>query len=258
MQVPERVHISPLGYEKDRVAIPAIENNADIVYLIEHDEPENEKPSYHIELREEIQAEGIELIQKRCDIFDMYSVLGEVAEILFQHRDDDVYVNLATGSKICAIGGMIACMVARETVDPTPYYVSAESYSSEGEDDDEVPVAIGVEEISELPAYPIEGPSPDEIRMLQYIQSHGPIRKGVLITHARSTLPRFEKYVDRNDINESKTGPTQGEYRLLDSHILEPLLERDCIEIEEVGRAKEVIITPEGENTLRAFDYLLN
>ncbi|MHB9288806.1 DUF6293 family protein [Halobacteriales archaeon Cl-PHB] len=257
IRVPDRVHISPLGYEEDRVVQPPMTYNADRVFLLEHDEPESEKPDYHSDLKAELREKGIDVQSVTCDIFDLYSVLGKVAEIITSHPDDELYVNLSTGSKISAIGGMIACMVTRDSVSVTPYYVRAEGYTPEDEQDEqELPVSYGMESISELPTYPIQGPSRDEIAILQYIAANEPVRKKQLIRQARQTVDRFERNARKKDIQVTQD-PHMGEYRLLDNHILEPLSERECIEITEVGRSKEVSITEEGKNTLRAFDYLL-
>lgn len=255
IQVPNRIHISPLGYEHDRVVEPAIDYKADRVFLLEHDESESKKPDYHATLKEELRDAGIDVRSVQCDIFDLYTTLGTVAELITAHADDEVYVNLSTGSKISAIGGMIACMVTRETVNVTPYYVRAEGYTSDG-GSEERPVSFGMAAISELPTFPIQGPSSEEIAMLQYIAAEEPITKKQLIRRARQVVARFERNADEKDI-QIADDPYMGEYRLLDTHILDPLEERECIEITEVGRSKEITITAEGKNILRAFEYLL-
>lgn len=254
MQVPDRIHISPLGYERDRVVLPAEEYKADRVLLLEHDEPDSEKPWYHDVLKEDLRDAGIEVRSIRCDIFDLYTVLGKIAELITQHADDDVYVNLSTGSKISGIGGMIACMVTREQANVTPFYVRAEGYNPEEEADEE-PVSYGMAEISELPTYPIQGPSQEEILMLAYIAEEGAVTKKRLIRRARQLVERFQRNAEEKDI-EVDDDPQMGEYRLLDTHVLDPLENRECIEVTEVGRSKEVSITSEGRNTLRAFEYL--
>lgn len=256
IEVPERVHISPLGYEFERVLLPAREYRADRVFLLEHNEPDSEKPEYHARLKTEFEESAIDVETIRCDLFDLYSVLGAIAEVITEHPSDEVYVNLSTGSKITAIGGMIACMVTREEVSVTPYYVRAEGYSRDTDAED-APVSYGMSSISELPTYPIEGPSRDEIAMLGYIADQDYVSKKALIKLARGDLDRFARNAREKGI-QPDDDPYMGEYRLLDTHVLEPLLVRECIVIEEVGRSKHVSVTDEGRNTLRAFEYLLN
>ncbi|MEF8851961.1 MAG: hypothetical protein V5A44_07445 [Haloarculaceae archaeon] len=49
----------------------------------------------------------------------------------------------------------------------------------------------------------------------------------------------------------------KSEYRLLDSHVLDPLVDNGYVELEEVGRSTRVSLTGSGANTLRAFRYLV-
>jgi len=239
IQYSDRIHIAPLGYEDDRVVKPAITTKADRVYLLEHDEPEDEKPDYHATLKEELRDNGMAVHSVDCNIFDLYAVLGAVAEIITSHRDDEVFVNISTGSKISAIGGMIACMVTRESGNVTPYYVRAEGYTSDDEAEDDLPVSFGMAAMAELPTYPIDGPSPQEIAMLQYIADEEPVAKKQLIRRAREVVDRFRRNAEDKEI-EQDSDPHMGEYRLLDTHILDPLTERECIEVDEVGRSKEI------------------
>ncbi|MFC7205076.1 DUF6293 family protein [Haloferax namakaokahaiae] len=257
IHVPDRVHVSPLGYEFDRVLKPAIDYKADRVYLLEHEEPNSEKPEYHETLKEDLQDAGITVHSVQCDIFDLYTVLGEIAQIITTHAKDEVYVNLSTGSKISAIGGMIACMVTRESANVTPYYVRAEGYAPDEEVEEGTPVSFGMAAITELPAYPIQGPSKEEIVILQFISEEQPITKKQLIRQARQVVGRFKQNVEDKGI-QVDSDPYMGEYRLLDTHILDPLQKRECVKITEVGRSKEIVITDEGQNTLKAFEYLLN
>jgi hypothetical protein len=151
---------------------------------------------------------------------------------------------------------MIACMVTRESGNVTPYYVRAEGYTSDDEEGEGKPVSYGMAGMAKLPTYPIEGPSAEEIVILQYIASEQPIKKKQLISRAREVVDRFKKNATEKGIKRDDD-PHMGEYRLLDTHILDPLEERECIEITEVGRSKEITITEEGQNTLLAFEYLL-
>lgn len=241
MNVPERVHIMPLGYERDRITEAARRLKADRVVLLDHVEDEDDRPSYHSEVLDELQNANMMVDRVQCNIFDLYESLGTIAELVTQNIDDDVYVNLATGSKVTAIGGMIACMATNAT----PYYVRAETYG----DNDDQPVSEGVRGINELPAYPIDKPSPERVAMLEHIADEREVSKKSLIEFGEmAELPFLEEY----DSEEMK-----GKYRLLDSRILDPLEDQGYVEVTEVGRKKYVSLTSSGANTLEAFRYLL-
>lgn len=246
LDVPKRVHIIPMGFEKDRIYQPPIETGADKVILLRNTSDE-EHPRFH-EQAEEILKEHIQSVEyEECDIFDLYDSLGMIAELITRHNSNNVFVNLATGSKVTAIAGMIACMAT----DGNPYYVRAKEYGRPNEDSPpEYPLARNTEKIIRLPHYHIDKPSADEIAVLNFLMNKD----------GSATKKQIIAYADQNGLEfMTATDPStrQGKYRLLESHVLEPLRKRECIDVVEEGRHKKVRITKRGKNTLRAFDYQL-
>jgi len=245
LNVSDRVHIVPLGYEYERVTVPAIRMRADRVCLIYHDgdDPDG-RPGYYQDIHEDLEAAGIAVEDSNvCNIFDLYDTLRTVAELIQANQDHDVYVNLASGGKVTAIAGMIACMV---TGGAEPIYVSASDYGQ----DKEIPVAENVTSISRLPTYPIQSPSREPLRFLQYIVEEGPVTKQECIEFA------VDAGID--PLADHEGDDTRGLYRLLDSHLLNSLREDGYVETYKKGRNKYVEATEEGENTLEAFTYMLN
>jgi hypothetical protein len=243
MDVRNRIHIVPLGYERDRVVVPPIRMGADVVVLVKHtrDDPEN-RPEYYDDIFAAFDESAIQVVEVDADIFDLYDALGTIAGLIQKHDHDDVYVNLATGGKVTAIAGMIACMVTEAA---TPYYVSADTYGDHRQE----PVARNVTNISNLPTYPIDAPSPEQVQMLAYIADVGPVSKKRLIEYAENQhLPFIADY---------EGGDIKGKYRKLDSAILDPLVENGSISLDQQGRRKVASITPTGENTLRGFRYMI-
>ena len=49
MKYKKRIHIAPVGFEVDRIVIPAIENKADKVYLLVHNNKTEDKAGPYIE-----------------------------------------------------------------------------------------------------------------------------------------------------------------------------------------------------------------
>lgn len=246
MNVPERVHVVPLGYEHDRVIEPLQRLNADKAVLIAHAD-DTKLPVYHDNVREALQEAQIELEEQECNLFDLYTCLGEIAQIVTDHASDEVYVNLATGSKVTAIAGMIACMATGAT----PYYVSAEQYGPGDEEGlPKTPVSSGVDSIEELSGYPINAPSKEDIGVLSFIASEGPVSKKEIIEFGEKNNLPF--------VADSTTGSMQGKYRRLETHVMKELVENGYVELESRGRKAYAEITEDGENTLRAFSYLLD
>ena len=240
MDVAERVHLMPVGYENDRIVLPAMRFRADRVVLLEY-EDETDHPSYAETVRERLGEEGIDYETVQCDIFDLYDSIGTVAELATRFSDHEVYVNLASGSKVTAIGGMIACMATGAT----PYYVRAERYAAETDGD----VAEGIREVTELPTYPMESPEPQQVAVMNYVDREGGARKRDLIEFGKDAGLPF--------IAEREAANRKSEYRLLDSHVLGPLETNGYVALEAVGRSTRVSLTESGANTLRAFRYLL-
>jgi len=240
MDVAERVHLMPVGYENDRIVLPAKRFQADRVVLLAY-EDETDHPSYQETVRDRLAAAGIDHETVRCDIFDFYDCIGTVAELATRFADHEVYVNLASGSKVTAIGGMIACMATGAT----PYYVRAEHYAAETDGD----VAEGIHSVTELPTYPMESPEPQHVAVMDYADREDGARKRDLIDFGKEQGLPF--------IAEREAANRKSEYRLLDSHVLDPLAANGYVALEDVGRSTRVSLTESGVNTLRAFRYLI-
>lgn len=239
LQVRDRLHIMPVGFEGERAYLAAEMLKADRVILIGHED--NPDETYLEDIAAELDDRNIPNESDTCNIFNLYGSLGMIAEKISDNLGDDVYVNVATGGKITAIAGMIACMVTGAT----PYYVQAEDY--------EPTPPEGIKQITELPRYPIDAPEEQHIEILQYINERtvddDPPTKGNLISFGEATgLP----FIAGSEVEE------KSKYRILDNQIIDPLVENDYITVEESGRERIVRLTDDGENTLEAFNYMVN
>lgn len=240
MDVVERVHIAPLYREHDRVVEPAIEGRADRVHLLEHDRPDRVKPEYYEDVRQELTESGIDLERHELDLYDVYDVLARVTTIVHRHADDDVRVNVATGNEMTAVGTTIACMATGATA----YFVHPEEYTA-----DEQPFGRGVRDVQRLPTYPIDGPSEEQVAVLGYLEENRKVNKKELI--------EFGEHDELPFIENSRASTDKSKFRVLDSKILDPLLDDGYVEIEPVGRQKRIHLTEAGENVLHGFRHLL-
>ncbi|MFB6283674.1 MAG: DUF6293 family protein [Halobacteria archaeon] len=250
MKIKKRVHVAPVGFEYDRIMEPALKLRADKIYLLHYNQSDAIETEFHQELWKNLEDNRVELEKVGCDIFDLYDSIGSIAEITSKHSRDDVYVNVSAGSKITAIGGMIACM----TTDATAYYVKPDRYNVQEQTrdgiDDIQPVSVGVEEIEELPVYPIDSPERQEIMVLDYIMREGEVTKMDIIEYCENMELSF--------ISDSEADSDKAKYRLLETHITEPLKTEGYICEEKVGRQRRISLTNAGENALRAFGFKMN
>ncbi|RQH03234.1 HFX_2341 family transcriptional regulator domain-containing protein [Natrarchaeobius oligotrophus] len=259
MDVVKRVHVAPVGYEFDRILEPIERQRADLVYLLE-DESAPAEPDYHEELREELESIVPEVRRHSCDLTDVYAVLGAVTTIASEHAADNVYVNVSGAGTIPAIGATIACMDV--STDARPYYVEPETYAHDGRDE---PASAGVEETAEIPIYPIDSPTPDQVAIMEFLAEPtawdgfhddrtSPPKKKDLIEYARDRNLSF--MADRRP-PEERAGEDKGAFRVLDAHVLEPLCDDGYVTIETVGRRRVVELTERGANAYRAFRHKL-
>jgi len=151
-----RVHIAPVGFEVDRIIIPAVRMKADKVWLIAHDNTAEDKASkYRQKIEKELEKNGIKTEVTFANRLRLFPIIKAVTEIIFKERKNDIYVNVATGSKIHAIGCMMACMLFDDREKIHPFYAQAEQYP---EYDGKLQQTYGVAEIHPLPTYRIGTP----------------------------------------------------------------------------------------------------
>lgn len=281
VDVVKRVHVVPLGYEFDRILEPIRDQRADLVYLLENDGAGDvgtgtERTSegddgtgtrnatadadYHDELRAALESIVPEIRTWECDLTDVYAVLGEVTTIADIHADDQVYVNVSGAGTIPAIGATIACMDV--STDAHAYYVEPSEYAHDGTRE---PISFGLDEMEQIPTYPIESPTRDQVAIMEFLADPAawdgyhddrtaPPKKKDLIEYARDQELSF--MADRRSPDE-RTGEDKGAFRVLDTHVLEPLAEDGYVTIEAVGRRRVVELTERGENAYRAFHHKL-
>ncbi|MFC3957322.1 DUF6293 family protein [Halovivax cerinus] len=250
MDVTQRVHIAPVSAEYDRVRCPIEEQRADVVYLLVHDDPDA-VPPYVDDLRAELDEGVQELTVVETDFSDVYSVLGDVTTIAASHDGDDVYVNVSGAGTIPAIGATIACMDV--STDATAYYVTPESYTHDGHDH---PITSGMESTTPIPTYPIDSPTPDQIAIMAFLADPAAVDERFETTRPKkSDLIEFARDEGLSFIADRNPSTDKGAFRVLDTHVVGPLVEDGYVTVERVGRRRLVELTERGENAYRAFHH---
>lgn len=252
----ETIHIAPLGVENDRISKPAIDYGADRIILLEYLPRTPPLDDVHEGLETALDDAGIEYNRHRANFDDLFDGLADMAETIETQRDkDEIYLNVSSGNKIAAIAGMIACM---STGRATPYYVKAEEHDSNFPQPSPGGPSQGIRSVETIPRYPMDRPKTEHLAIMKHIQE-------------QETALRDDEqpFVEKQDIIEfgkaenlpfiaNYTGETKkGEYQRLKHHIITPLTELGYITINEHGTSNRVKLTEDGENTLRAFLYVI-
>jgi len=282
-----RVHVVPLGHEHDRIVTPLREHRADVVYLLA-DTPSREADRGVVDLDVDfddpaatrVDAEGLTDYQREAwetvagfaevralpvELADVYDVLGVTTTVAAHHgaggdsrsgaaaaRDrtsgtgDRLFANVSTGPRVAAVGVAMACMI----VGARPYSVEPEVHRH---DVREEPLTTGVERTVDLPLYPMDAPTRDQVAILGrlYDRAEGDrtTDKWNLIEWARERDLAFLR-----EAGESRTA----KYRALETRILDPLRERGYVDLEPVGRSDTVHLTGIGRRVFFAFQHKLD
>ena len=240
-----RVHIAPVGFEIDRIVIPAKKMKADKVWLLVHDNASEDKAGPFVEkIKKQLKKEKINVIIERHNRLDLFKIIKSIKEIVSIEKGNDIYVNLASGSKIQAIASMMACMMFNDKKSIKPFYAEAERYPGfEGKQ-----MSYGVKNLMQIPTYDIHTPKPELIQALKIIKDQGGrIRKKEMAVFAEQNKLII--------VNAREENHTQARFASLDKNIIQPLEEQwKFVEVEKIGRNRWIRITEEGIN---ASEFLL-
>ena len=233
-----RVHIAPVGFEIDRIIIPAVRMKADKVWLIAHDNVAEDKASkYRQKIEKELEKKGIKTEITYANRLMLFPIIKAVTEIIFKERKNDIYINVATGSKIHAIGCMMACMLFDDREKIHPFYAQAEKYP---EYDGKKQQTYGVADIHSLPTYRIGTPKWELLEAMKIIKNaNGRIQKKKMAEEAEKS--------GLITINAKKQNFTQARFASLDKNIVQPLVDTwGFVEVEKIGRNRWLKLTEDG------------
>jgi len=240
----EEVHIAPLGYEYDRIGDPVVEYGVDTLHLLT--DSELETTAYHERLEQELTDHGVVLEYHETDLDDVYDVLGRITTLIDGHQGDIVRVNVSSGPKLATVGAALACMAT----DASGYHVRTAEHLHPVAETPQTGETIMAEQ---LPSYPLETPTTDQVRILNYVDEHDTAAH----TPNKSELIDFAEREGLAFISDSNPANDKAKFALLNNRIVEPLLEDGYVSVESVGRTKRISLTETGGNALRAFRHKL-
>lgn len=262
-----RVHIAPLGFEVDRIVLPAIKLKADMVCLLVHSNRSEDKAKvFEEEIRQRLKECGIQVRSEYADRTSLFGILRAVKEIIQGDTgiNNDIYVNVSSGSKIQSIACMMACMMWNDADNLTPYYAEPETYTSpesapqiqggdakkpKGAGMKSVQMSSGLKDITELPKYRIQIPKRDLIKALEIVhQSEGGRIK-------KSDMAEKAEDAGIITVNSKEENRESAKLMSLAKNIVDPLTDDwKFLRTDKTGRTRWVSLTKEGQN---AAEFLL-
>ena len=232
-----RIHIAPVGYEIDRVVLPAKNLKADKVYLLIHENKSEDKAvSFYENVTKQLTKLNIEIELEYHNRLDLFAIIKSVKQLIEKEKNNTLFVNLASGSKIQSIGCMMACMMFNEYQNVKPFYVEAKEYPGfSGK-----PISKGIKEIEYVPTYNIQKPELKHIAALKIIKDHVRLSKKMM-----ADLAIEQKLIT---VNAHEDNQNQATYASLDKNIIQPLLDKwKYITVEKLGRNRYIELTEEGK-----------
>ena len=232
-----RVHIAPLGFEIDRIVLPLKETKADKLWLLVHERTAEDKSGPYLEkIKKECKKMNVKIEIVYADRLNLFKAIKTVKEIISKEENNNIYVNVASGSKIQSIACMMACMILKECNNVKPFYAEPEKYAAfEGKQQ-----SFGIKDTMVLPTYAIQTPSPKLLQALKIVSE----AKDQKITKKdmAKIAEEQELIIVKSDDNHS-----QARFASLDKNIIQPLQEKwNFVEIEKIGRTRWIKITQEG------------
>jgi hypothetical protein len=255
MKVKKRIHIAPVGFEVDRIVMPAIELEADKVYLLVHNNKSEDKAGEYIaRVIKELKVQKIETEKVFANWRDVESITKEARKLFLSLSGNDIYVNIASGSKNHAIALDRAIMTLEDQSNITEYYAESESY--EGFKPGARQLSKGVREIKEIPKRKMVLPGKRLLGAMIIIRDYnqnqsGTCERGCKKDHDPSGHIKKKikkKHLAEACVNKNILPPAGNILTSLDKNIIQKLVTKwDFIEIEKIGQSYYVGLTDNGE-----------
>ncbi|MDI1495232.1 MAG: hypothetical protein K8823_538 [Cenarchaeum symbiont of Oopsacas minuta] len=234
-----RVHVAPVGYEEDRIVIPALQKKADRVWLLVHSNPSVDRAlQFTDRISKKLKDAKIEVVIEPHDRTDFFNIIKCVKSVIEKEKKNTVYINLASGSKIQSIALMMGCMTFSNRQNIRPFYAEAERYPGRAKKQ----ISYGIKNIMDVPAYRIQTPKPALITALHIIR-----KKGGRITKKHLAKLAIENDIIRVGAKEENKNPAS--LTSLAQNVIRPLEDEwGYIKVEKIGRNRWVELTEEGHN----------
>jgi Family of unknown function (DUF6293) len=236
-----RVHIAPVGFEVDRIVLPASNMRADRVWLIIHsDSIDDAGQPFSKLISERLEKDQIEFKMEYADRTDLFDTLRVLRRIILKEKNNAILVNVSVGSKIQAIASMMACMMFKDEVDILPYYAVPEKYVNIPREQE----TAGLKKVLKLPEYKMETPPNHLIHCLKIIHERSDNRIANKDLRDQA-LARDLIHVERDKNYD------QSAYMALKTNLIEPLLKWKFVRVEKIGRRHDLVLTEDGLNALK-------
>ena len=233
-----RIHVATVDHHIERITEPMINLRADKAYIVTYGE-KDAASEFLKKTKSILKKHRIPFKVIFVDIWNLIACVEKFRDLIIQEKNNQVFFNVSTGTKISAISAMLSCMIWN----CQPYYAKPD-YS-----EIKMPKKIVVEEIKEIvsmPIYKMITPKSEYLQILKILQQNeGKVKKRYLIEELK-TMHIIASVVQQQSLSKP------AEHGQLKT-ILDPMIKMEYVNVDTVGRNSIVSITPQGENTLTIF-----
>lgn len=237
MQIQERVHVAPIGFEIDRVVLPFLAMKGERLHLILRNGRNARGNRCVSEIRKDLEAnkKSYEIHQVDLDLFQIIYTCRKIIDDELK-KCNAVFVNMSSGGSIQAVACHFATITFKSGV--SAFYAYPETYI-EKVNPMRPQASAGLSRIELMPHYSITLPDDSEMLFLRIVaESKLPSKKVLLEECERAGL-----------IASTGKSKPYG-HVVLENRFIKPLADKGLITVEDRGRRSRVRLTENGKNTL--------
>ena len=248
--IPTRVHIIPIGFEEDRIILPALQMKAESVILVSNTAEMDKADRFRRVVTSKLKNAGISVSLVRAPIFQLEENMRLFSQLIKANSKDRLFLNISSGSKIQALAGYISAMAAKtEGIQVVSYYVEPEKYTEENPIN---PISHGCRRIMPLPIFPLHFPSREIQYAITLLKKKPYSKLELAIEMARAG------YLERDLLNQDTQKPLDERARVslqntIDGRVVQPLLRERYAVTEKRGRRVIISLTTLGDEASHLF-----
>lgn len=251
----QKIHVTSVGFEIDRVVIPVEQIGADRVVVVTNVKETGvyRKMIDEVERQLRTKFSRLPIEEVPLPIFDMPGLIAGLGRIVRRETrlGNTVFINISVGTRVFGTAGYIVALM----YGAVSFYAEVEEYRTKARDfldkkGRPFGISKGVKQIHMLPRPEIDFPSPDQVFALSLLDSlGGEAKEGQLIA-------ALEKGGLMRDVWDGKKISKRARASFL-RHFGDPLKRKKWIEGRGSKRSATLCLTQKGREIVQVFGSLL-
>lgn len=249
-KIPLRVHIVPVGFEVDRIVVPAVKMRAEKVIMIANELSEDKASKFYTLVEQRLKDAAITTEMIRKPFFSLKENIVLFSDLINQYKGQQISINISSGSKIQALAAFISVMAAKaQEIQVSTYYVEPEKYT---EDPPKNPISQGCKRVHEIPIFPLYTPSKEIQYSVQLLTKRPYYKLELAVELAKA------EFFDKSLIDPERGKPTDEKARIslqnsVETKVIQPMIRDKYATAERVGRKVKITLSQFGRDASNLF-----